>query len=470
MSSKGPQEKVSHHPLCFYTLLILFPLQRPSAEKLLQHPFFRQAKKKDFLVKVILNRIPALDQRPHKKVPQKQTAIESTDQWDFGTFSDDDNTSKQSTTPTTPLNNKKHISFGDVVIKPSSNHKTTSLSPTIESPDQHPTQVSPDLAIPTPQKKSRFVVGDNPPDQQHNTAQSQRSVSSVYEQQPIPHVSTTMYHPSEKDGVGLGISRSTSTTTSSGQEVKKGRFSVNQTSQRTASVSSPLLDPGQTDEGQEFKSTPVARIGSNDSLRKSRFAVHHSPVATPDKPPPPPPSASLESQSSSRKPSVGSCSGKVSRFQVAKEDSMASTKDDYHDTAPAIEGRKKGRFQLSGMGGDLKLESKDGGYLESPQSSVSSCYSPNSSFSRGQSTRLMDMSSFYSQMDHLYKQADAQKALIHEMMIGLSLGANRAPVHESRPRSGTLTHELSHTLVSPPARHSLYASTHCYFFFFFFFF
>lgn len=419
-------------------------------------------------MKAILNRIPALDQRPHKKVPQKQTAIESTDQWDFDTFSDDDSTSKQSTTPTTPLNNKKHISFGEAVVKPPSNPKATSLSPTIESPDERSpsdNQVSPDLAIPTPQRKSRFVVGENPPDQQHNTAQSQRSVSSVHEQQPIPHVSTTMYHSSEKDGVGLGISRSTSTTTSSGQEVKKGRFSVNQTLQRTASVSSPLLEPGQTDDGQEFKSTPVARIGSNDSLRKSRFAVHHSPVTTGDKPPPSTSSSSVESQPSSRKPSVGSCSGKVSRFQVAKEDSMASTKDDYHDTTPAMEGRKKGRFQLSNMGGggDLKLEPKDGGsgggYLESPQSSVSSSYSPNSSFSRGQSTRLMDMSSFHSQMDHLYKQADAQKVLIHEMMIGLSLGVNRAPAHESRPRSGTLTHELSHTMVSPVYSFS-YVSTH----------
>ncbi|KAI8344838.1 kinase-like domain-containing protein [Chlamydoabsidia padenii] len=448
------------------------PKKRPSAEKLLQHPFFRQAKKMDFLAKTILNRIPALDLRPHKKVPQKHITFESTDQWDFDTFSDDDDDDdKKSATSTTP-NNKKHISFGDTVVKSANKNKLEStLSPTIESPDQSSSSLSnkqptsPDLAIPTPQRRSRFVIGENQSDQHNsNTIQSQRSMSSsTFDTHPVSLISTTMFTPSEKTGVGLGISGSNNNNNSTtsqpsigssssassssstpapppGQEVKKGRFSVNQTPQRTTYISSPLLENGQqegvigaaattavlaaaaaaavtssTTDHQEFKSIPVTRIGSNDSLRKSRFAVHHSPTMGPEK--------STPQEPSSRKSSVG---GKISRFSVAKEDSTNG--DD-------SEGRKKGRFQLSG---DMKHDSKDG-YMESPISSVCS-YSPNSSFSRGQ--RLVDPALIYTQMEHLYRQMESQKVLLQEMLIGLSL----QPKSEHRSRSGTLTTEITHTV------------------------
>ncbi|ORZ04369.1 kinase-like domain-containing protein, partial [Absidia repens] len=41
------------------------PDARPSAEKLLLHPFFKQAKKKDYLFKSILSQVLPIDQRPH---------------------------------------------------------------------------------------------------------------------------------------------------------------------------------------------------------------------------------------------------------------------------------------------------------------------------------------------------------------------------------------------------------------------
>ncbi|ORX56410.1 kinase-like protein [Hesseltinella vesiculosa] len=79
--------------------------REPTAEKLLQHQFFRQAKKKDYLVKMILNELPPLEQRPRKKITQRQqiTITKTTEEWDF----DHDD----------PIPPKRQISFGDVVVK-----------------------------------------------------------------------------------------------------------------------------------------------------------------------------------------------------------------------------------------------------------------------------------------------------------------------------------------------------------------
>ncbi|CAO3587048.1 unnamed protein product [Absidia cylindrospora] len=508
------------------------PKKRPSAEKLLLHPFFRQAKKKDFLVKTILANVPALDKRPHKKVPQKHVTVESTDKWDFDTLSDDDvdtpkdgSTSNSNTPATTSGNGKKHISFGNVVIKSlpqQGNNKSSPLehsNSATSSPASRPT--SPDLAAPTPQRKSRFVVGENGNDQL-NTTQSQRSMSSVNEQS-VPRLSSNMFSPSEKDGVGLGISGNTMTTplqsvpsstsslasSSSGQEVKKGRFSVNQNPQRTRSISATMDETDHTEpsttgpataavmaaaaaaaiaspasftDSHDIKPIPVARIGSSDGLRKSRFAVHHSPMA------PTSAASATETPPLSRNASINNgCpatpggGNKVSRFSTAKDDpamkengvgglehggSTLSRDSSIHShdtpnsaaaaaatttaTTPS-EGRKKGRFQVSGLG-DMKFDKDPTGYLESPQSSVSS-YSPNSSFSRGQSARFfVDHSApsmVYAHMENLYKQTEAQKNLLHDMLAGLSLLSTR-PAHTdtstSRSRSGSLNSEIAHTL------------------------
>ncbi|KAI8098691.1 uncharacterized protein BX664DRAFT_271447 [Halteromyces radiatus] len=525
------------------------PKKRPTAEKLLQHPFFRQAKRKDFLMKSVLTHVPALDRRPHKKVPQKHITFESTDQWDFDTLSDNEDATKNITTPTTTTTttttspppppqpttttttatatatddtstspttpgNKKHISFGNVVIKslPQHNDKSSPIEVPDSSTSPSSKSTSPDLIVPTPHRKSRFVVGENQIEQLNAAPTNQHSMSSINEQS-IPQLSATLFSPTEKEGVGLGISGATatppisssSTSSVSGQEVKKGRFSVNQTSQRTASVSTPSLESGNSDSSipsgntttaviakptatpittpsmdpHDIKSTPVARVGSSDSLRKSRFAVHHSPMATTEKVVLP------ESLPLSRNPSVcGSLpNGKVSRFSVAKDDSGTKNEGTWHGQEPASslsressllshdtpnstilsEGRKKGRFQLSGIG-DMKFDKDSTGYMESPQSSVSS-YSPNSSFSRGQSSRFFDPSvpsMVYYHMENLYKQAEAQKVLLHDMLSGLSLLTGQQPpsssssttkfnindnkVHDGvRSRSGSLSNEISHT-------------------------
>jgi hypothetical protein len=335
---------------------------------------------------------------------------------------------------------------------------------------------------------------------------------------------------SEKDGIGLGISgnsntiasampvssSSSSTSSLSGQEIKKGRFSVNQTPQRSYSVTTPSLEhanfitdhstlgtapeegaatvavvtmatttvaptpvtslPPLFNDHQDFKSTPVSRVGSNDSLRKSRFAVHHSPMA------PALEKNTFDSLPLSRNASSTACTsftGKPSRFSVAKEDSIPKDGGVQQEPTPTLplndtpnstihsECRKKGRFQLSGVG-DMKFE-KDYGYMDSPQSSVSS-YSPNSSFSRGQSARLFDPSAnsiLYSNMEYLLKQVETQKMIMCDMLAGLALQpgsqaptsipasfSSKASVNEvkyqdtGRPRSGSLNADISQTMVS----------------------
>lgn len=258
-------------------------LHRPSAEKLLQHSFFKEAKKKDYLVKSVLSYVPPLDRRPHKKVPQKQVAVETTEQWDFDTQSDlpakDEQQPQQvspplqeavsSTEPIPAATPKKHISFGDVVIRnPPQPHAG---SPHTESPPSSVT-TSPEIAAPAPVKKSRFLVEENRDSDHTATTISQRSMSpSTDDNHPpgSPYLSPVTNADANETPTGLGISSSAPAS----NEVKKGRFSVNQTAARSST-------PGTADDGtdhnmsvqthasapQEIRPISVARVSSHDSL------------------------------------------------------------------------------------------------------------------------------------------------------------------------------------------------------------
>lgn len=148
---------------------------RPTAEKLLQHPFFKQAKRKDYLVKMILSELPPLEQRPRKKMPTKQVTITKTDEWDFD---DDDETDEEveehnnipelvgpaGQQTNNKSSNKKHISFGDVVVRNNSMiHPSDPVNVSASPP--RPTLAStppPTLASTPPNsKKSRFVIEES---------------------------------------------------------------------------------------------------------------------------------------------------------------------------------------------------------------------------------------------------------------------------------------------------------------------
>ncbi|KAI8062220.1 kinase-like domain-containing protein [Gongronella butleri] len=108
------------------------PGDRPSAERLLAHPFFKQAKKKDYLVKMILTGLPPLEQRPRKKILQQHMALMTpTDEyWDFD-FGDQQQQQQEeeldgeamalSSSSSSPP--KRRITFGQVVVRnPSLSH------------------------------------------------------------------------------------------------------------------------------------------------------------------------------------------------------------------------------------------------------------------------------------------------------------------------------------------------------------
>lgn len=261
----------------------------------MQHSFFKQAKKKDYLVKTLLASLPPLDQRPHRKVPQKHHSISRTTQWDFDgeengseepseevekanppptssvTFAVDQNPSSQSSTPASAAagggGGKKHISFGDAVVK--------SPSPAPSPSTHHVTTVStqnPELVVPTAiaPRKSRFVIEDS--NSEYNPTlpfgiQTAHSPSSASPDPKEPSSSGGMYSAGSSASsshqmlVGLGMTSGPSpntvvSTQPSETEVKKGRFSVNQTHR----AGTP------TNDGNSDTDRTISRSGSQDNL------------------------------------------------------------------------------------------------------------------------------------------------------------------------------------------------------------
>ncbi|ORY99170.1 kinase-like domain-containing protein [Syncephalastrum racemosum] len=436
------------------------PRKRPSAEKLLHHPFFKEAKKKDYLCKSVLARVPSLDNRPHKRFPQKQTSVQISEQWDFDDTQPASDTSESKTAQQQQQQQisssqqaampKKHISFGEVVIRnppqpqpsplsespPSSVHSSAPASTAATTPTTTTTASSEPTTALAPVKKSRFVVEDNRDGEQHNSVTSQRSISPQSDHPPSasPFMSpVTNADVNEMSATGLGIS-----------EVKKGRFSVNQAPHRQNSTTA-LANAAHATNGEEpdpssssvmsaceYRPLPVARVSSHDSLpeRKSRFEVQK----------PTDQHVKFEGVPLSRDgslPRSESHSRLSSRFSVDKEShnpppqptsssaalvtSNASSSGAPGDPAnppppapaPSMspDCRKKGRFELSG-----------GSSSQSDKHEGSPTTSPCGSLSRGH--RLQDSSIPYmiqSHMETMMKQIDAQKCLLHDMMLGMSV-------------------------------------------------
>lgn len=213
------------------------PLKRPNAEKLLLHPFFKQAKRKEYLVRHILAEMPPIEQRPRKKMPQKQVTITKTDEWDFD---DDDEEeegeeeeedmhlldqnndllqpnqqAQENSKSKQPPSAKRHISFGDVVVRSNSMiHPAETVganSPSPPPPSQHNT-ITPSTSVAgTPPRKSRFVIEESSTNQ-NDTYYS----SSVRSSSPM-------------------LEDDTHGNTSDGGEIMKGRFYVNQQQQQQQS-------------------------------------------------------------------------------------------------------------------------------------------------------------------------------------------------------------------------------------------
>lgn len=439
------------------------PTKRPSAEKLLLHPFFKQAKKRDYLVKSILQYVPPLDQRPHKKVPQKHISFEATEQWDFDDQEDTPAatpiitttpaTSQEALTPPlstaatpertksvvqfeecpkpihvkkhtpsssidttehTPI--KKHISFGEAIIREPSrtpiNNNSTIDSPyplTPSSTHESNNHVAPILSSAPTSRKSRFVIEDNTPQQPDLLANTSPAA-------------TISAHSSPTDAVGLGISNTTDSNSNTVPgamavnhiasnnntlqegEFKKGRFSVNQTSTRSVT---PIDDTNATISNTEkpqtpHVATPMQRVASQDSFneRKSRFEVKHTNNSTGCNTPIEPFQSFPLSREGSNTSALSRDSSKVSRFSIEKPTTTTTEIAGPYCELPPIESRKKGRFELTG--GDIQHES--------PQSTVI-----------GQSPTLP----MYSQLEYLLRQNEIQKVMLQELITNMHYQRNR---------------------------------------------
>ncbi|GAB5587336.1 hypothetical protein Unana1_02236 [Umbelopsis nana] len=345
------------------------PAKRPTAEKLLQHLFFKQAKKKDYLAKTLLATLPALELRPHKKIPQKHPTITRTTTWDFDgddldTDTPDQTDASEQTNDDKDLENdsndngeskapenedkttKKHISFGDVIVRnppqPHMSPNAAAHSPPLGSSPK--TNVEIPAPVVTGAKKSRFIIQETitPRDAYDPLATSPHTSS------PHPLFSPPT-DPTARDDdpnallLGLGMTNSMTPPPSTPQDVpvRKGRFSVNSTPRHSISgdynlslTSDPVLN----------KDTVLNRINSQENIdRKSRFEIMHNQLpGSPNLPPIPNATGPTryESYPLSREGSVSSSGAplhkeasntRVSRFTVVEKDSDGKDRESHRE-------------------------------------------------------------------------------------------------------------------------------------------
>ncbi|KAF9113804.1 hypothetical protein BGX27_000774 [Mortierella sp. AM989] len=450
------------------------PARRPSTEKLLNHPFFKQAKKKSYLVTALLHNLPPLEQRPPKKAEKKLSLPEKGISWDF-----DGSDSASAGLPTLkldeePSHHPRTVTFEHPTSQPlsitttgSSPSTGTTMTPTTENrtidllpEDTLPSQSStplPSHAGDKPAKKSRFVI-------EESSSVSSPAISHTAETSHPPPVSSSQAQtpgavpPGNLQGLGV-----THGTADQGllPEVKKGRFSVKDTSLNVISPMPPSIKtmPGDPmlSPSRSLSSSPIegasegVRIATPiepapPSERKSRFEVQHNhvtPISTtltsgtgtssPVQP-------AIHGTPLSREPSQSRVAGdtglmrdnsaaRISRFSV--EPTVAHTEG---PTAPVsvvvstpspLNGlsaaqSKRSRFQVSSVEGN-----RSGGDQGEGPGSIHSTptTSPTGSLLRGQPGLLeaLGTHSVYNHLDTLYRQNEQQRIILTELFAGFGL-------------------------------------------------
>ncbi|KAF9198665.1 hypothetical protein BGZ49_000432, partial [Haplosporangium sp. Z 27] len=253
------------------------PTRRPSAEKLLNHSFFKQAKKPSHLVTTLLKNLPPLEQRPPKKATQKATLPQKGVSWDFD---GDDADEPSHLSDSVPARKPRTVKF-ESTTRPISSITTDSIasSGTVGTPimesrslDTFPDDgASNQIATPTsglpsdkPIKKSRFVVEDtiipavsSSPTSNYVTDMSQTPSMATSPPAPCNAASTSSVQSGQ--GLhGLGVS-SNVVEQPTVPEVKKGRFSVKD----TLSIASPTPGSVKLAAGNEALLSPTRSLTSS---------------------------------------------------------------------------------------------------------------------------------------------------------------------------------------------------------------
>ncbi|KAG0301720.1 hypothetical protein BGZ98_008114 [Dissophora globulifera] len=483
------------------------PSRRPSAEKLLNHPFFKQAKKRSHLVTTLLHNIPLLEQRPLRRAEKKQVFPEKGVSWNF----DADDASTPSKVETQgaeedATRRPRTVTFDAPPARPSSTLRTESMPspktaamPIMEnrmidllSEDAASSRGSTPQSSQTgdrPARKSRFVVEDSsavlsptvslttdalPSPQSIHPPVQLPSVQLPSVQLPSVQLPQTQLPPTQLPPAlnlqGLGVSQGT-LEAGAQPEVRKGRFSVKDTSlggaSPTSSSTKMMLPDVPMPPLRSMSSSPVegtadgVRIGTipmeqtPSSERKSRFEVQHThstpvtsvstlsngtgtntpTVATSQGTP-------LSRESSQSRP-AGSEAGlardnsttRISRFSVEpthvghSEMSTAPSSATISSTGTPNPANglvstpsKRSRFQVSSVetgrsGGDISSADTGGSGHSTPTTS------PTGSLLRGQPALLeaLGAQTMYHQLDILYRQNEQQRAILTELLTGFGL-------------------------------------------------
>ncbi|KAG0257522.1 hypothetical protein BG011_003908 [Mortierella polycephala] len=340
------------------------PARRPSAEKLLNHSFFRQAKKKSYLVSGLLHNLPPLEQRPQKKATQKTTLPQKGVSWDFD-GDDDDTPTDPKPTEAESARRPRTVTF-EPSERPVSSATTESISsagvvgtPVMESrplDTMLEDGLSPHSGTPLssqasdkPVKKSRFVIEEaaypavSSPTLSY-TADPSSSPIGATSPSPSYNAASTAPIQSSQNLHGLGVSSSGADQTGV-TEVRKGRFSVKDT---TLSITSP--------------SPASIKAMGNDSLLSPSRSLSPSPI----------------------------------------------------------------EYGADGVniGGSLDLGSSSAAEMGGSSHSTPNT-SPSGSLSRGQAPMIdvQGVHSVYSHLDILYRQNEQQRAILTELFAGLGLKA-----------------------------------------------
>ncbi|KAJ3274976.1 hypothetical protein HK104_003987 [Borealophlyctis nickersoniae] len=290
--------------------LVKDPAKRPTAEKLLQHKFFKDSvKKRQYLVNSILHNLPPITQRQHHKRHQgsKEEQHAKGVSWDFGSAGEDSD-GKAGHRLSVDSTERESVSSRD-----STTGRGVSFAPV--GGDQPP-------SLAPAQRKSRFIV-DSP-----SMSSPSGSSNNLVNEGPAPPTS----QGPERVTTPSASTPTSSTSSVAPGEVRKGRFSVNQQSSSsisTGNLASIVDQNKQTDSPVDFtspRSSDESLAGTVASLERKtgRFAV-----------------STLSQQGSS--PTVGTLEGRpsTSRFTVTTESPSQS-----QPQPPVAE--KRTRFEISG--------------------------------------------------------------------------------------------------------------------------
>ncbi|KAK9707713.1 hypothetical protein K7432_010032 [Basidiobolus ranarum] len=385
------------------------PKKRPTAEKLLQHSFFKQAKKKNYLLTAILNNLPPLENRQRKKLSTKQVVPPQVVSWDFSdrdptTFDENLNNNATERKPrvtiiapgeeidetTPPQPNLTPSVTEDDFQMPQSTNQTSSNVPSQPSPLVNSVSSQPGNPPVSAAKKSRFVIDTG----------SETPIQEALPP-PLPVPSSEVVTKPEQTNVkfGLGVITDPSNAVELKKEQKKSRFEVN---------SSPSTVPQPMIRADSHDSTPSNLSRESSVTRASRFTVD-SPLSTI------PPSEPFCSTSSRR-----------GRFELSSGSRTASQ---------------------SGINSELPspVVPQEGGYPSTNVVNASSnISSPNASLNRDQGLRMdhMLVENLHHQIETMCRQNEAQRIMMGEIWSNISLigkGNYTPPNLAQRPTTDLVT-------------------------------